>query len=405
MKATNLITIPNTEQSWLALVLAIPCYLIVLIGTSPVLQGCFYLMYLVGLYFIWSRRQQHQFSASFILTAIIFLLLWVAPNLVTKTSGRLESDMLSLPILIYHVTILSVVLLWARSWTVRQNQPHRTWQACCQTLWVCLVPLVILILIESLRLVFEYPNRASPPNPFNYRHLNGEVVLMFVLAAMALPSRWLKAISLIISILTLHLIENRGGLLSVGVVIGLLFAVKLLQQHGWKRSLLFAITLVGLTFFFREQLFNLVDYFFLLEHRSRGLGTGFTQRLPVWIDTWQEIQRVPWTGVGFWVSPYPYGEYGNPGVAVHNIFLRLWVENGTPLFVFTIALLMVTAIQIERKNLPWQRMAFWSILIYYFFIPRHLTLNPLSILLYWTIMQALCFLGKKSRTKTIADCN
>lgn len=383
--------------------LAIPCYLIVLIGTSPVLQGCFYLMYLIGLYFIWSRRQDHQFSTSFILTAIIFLLLWVAPNLVTKTSGRLESDMLSLPILIYHVTILSVILLWARSWTVRQNQPHRTWQACCQTLWALLTPLVILILIESLRLTFEYPDRR--PDPFNYRHLNGEVVLMFALAAMALPSPWLKAISLIISILTLHLIENRGGLLSVGVVIGLLFAVKLLQQHGWKRSLLFTITLVGLTFFFREQLFNLVDYFFLLEHRSRGLGTGFTQRLPVWIDTWQEIQRVPWTGVGFWVSPYPYGEYGNPGRAVHNIFLRLWVENGTPLFVFTIALLMVTAIQIERKHLPWQRMAFWSILIYYFFIPRHLTLNPLSILLYWTIMQALCFPGKKSRTKTIADCN
>ena len=213
---------------------------------------------------------------------------------------------------------------------------------------------------------------------------------MFVLAAMALPNRWLKVTSLVISILTLHLIENRGGLLSVGVVIGLLFAVKLLQQLGWKKFLLLTISLIGLAFFFREQLFNLFDYFFLLENRFRGLGTGFTQRLPVWIDTWQEIQRVPWTGVGFWVSPYPYGEYGNPGRAVHNIFLRLWVENGTPLFVFTIALLMVTAIQIERKHLPWQRMAFWSILIYYFFIPRHLTLNPLSILLYWTIIQALC---------------
>ena len=393
MKAKNLITIPDTEQSWLALALAIPCYLIVLIGTSPVLQGCFYLMYLIGLYFIWSRRQEHQFSTSFILIAIIFLLLWVAPNLVTKTSGRLESDMLSLPILIYHVTILSVVLLWARSWTVRQNQPHRTWQACCQTLWVCLVPLVILILIESLRLTFEYPDRL--PDPFNYRHLNGEVVLMFVLAALALPNRWLKAISLVISILTLHLIQVRGGLLSVGVAIGFLFTVKLFQQLGWKKWVLLGVTFISLAFFFREHLFNFADYFFLLEHRSRGLGTGFTQRLPVWIDTWQEIQRVPWTGVGFWVSPYPYGEFGNPNWAVHNIFLRLWVENGTPLFVFIVALLMVTAIQIERKYLSWQRMAFWSILIYYFFIPRHLTLNPLSILLYWTIMQALCLPSKK----------
>ena len=147
---------------------------------------------------------------------------------------------------------------------------------------------------------------------------------MFVLAALALQNRWLKAISLIISILTLHLIENRGGLLSVGVVIGLLFAVKLLQQLGWKKLLLLTISLIGLAFIFRVQLFNLVDYFFLLEHRSRGLESGFTQRLLMWIDTWQEIQRVPWTGVGFCVSPYPYGEYGNPGRAVHNIFLRLW---------------------------------------------------------------------------------
>ena len=32
MKTKNLISIPNTEQSWLAMALAIPCYLIVLIG-------------------------------------------------------------------------------------------------------------------------------------------------------------------------------------------------------------------------------------------------------------------------------------------------------------------------------------------------------------------------------------
>ena len=67
MKAKNLITIPNTEQSWLGLALVIPCYLIVLIGISPVLQGCFYLMSLVGLYFIWPRRQERQFSISLLL--------------------------------------------------------------------------------------------------------------------------------------------------------------------------------------------------------------------------------------------------------------------------------------------------------------------------------------------------
>jgi len=108
------------------------------------------------------------------------------------------------------------------------------------------------------------------------------------------------------------------------------------------------------------------------------------------METWHEIKRVPWTGVGFWVSPYPYGDHFNPGKAVHNIFLRLWVENGTGLFLVVMVILITTAIQIEVKKLHWHRMAFWSILAYYVFIPRHLTLNPLSIMLYWTIIQALC---------------
>jgi O-antigen ligase len=392
----NLLSIKNNESSWIAITLAIPTYLIVLIGTTPILQGCFYLMYLIGLYFIWSRRQERQFTTSFILTSIIFLLLWVVPNIVTKTSGRLESDMLSMPILIYHVIILSAVLAWARSWIIRQKQPHQAWEACCQTLWVCLSPLVILILIESLRLKFEFP--AQRPEPFSYRHLIGEVVLMFILMAIALPSRWLKVTSLIISILILHLIENRGGLLSMGVVIGLLLTVKLFQQLGWKKCLVLAILVIGSAYIFFVQIYNLIDYFFLLEHQSRGLGSGFTHRLPVWIDTWHEIQRVPWTGVGFWVSPYPYWQFNQIEHAVHNIFLRILVENGAPLFIFIVALLGLTAIQIERKKLPLHRMAFWGILIYYFFIPRHLTLNPLSFLLYWTIIQALSLPLKNKKT-------
>jgi O-antigen ligase len=246
----------------------------------------------------------------------------------------------------------------------------------------------VLILLESLRLTFEFPDRR--PDPFNYRHLNGEVLLMFCLAGLAMSNKGLKLAVLLATILGLILIENRGGLLSVAIIVGFTFIFNIFNKLNTKQILISLAIALLLSLLFYQQLFKLVDYFFLLEHKSRGLGTGFTQRLPVWIDTWQEIQRVPWTGVGFWVSPYPYGEYGNPGRAVHNIFLRLWVENGTPLFVFIVTLLMVTAIQIERKHLPWQRMAFWSILIYYFFIPRHLTLNPLSILLYWTIIQALC---------------
>ena len=388
MPKDNLITIPNNEASWIAISLAIPSYLIVLIGTAPILQGVFYLIYLIGIFFIWQRRQHENYSTIFITTSLIFLTAWIAPNVVTKFSGRLESEMLSVPTLIFHVVVLSLVVWWSRSWSISQKNYFNSWQQCGRTLLLLVTPLVVLILVETIRLKLEFPN--NRPDPFNYRHLNGEVWLMFCLAGLAMSSKWLKLAVLLVTILGLSLIENRGGLLSVGIIIGLMLLVKILNKLNAKQILSVMGVTVLLSVLLHEQVYTILDYFFLLEHPSRGLGTGVTTRLPVWMDTWQEIQRVPWTGVGFWVSPYPYGDHLQPGRAVHNIFLRLWVENGTGLLVVVMTILIATAIQIERKKLHWHRMAFWSIIAYYVFIPRHLTLNPLSIMLYWTIIQALC---------------
>lgn len=395
----NLLSIKNNESSWMAIALAIPTYLTVLIGTAPMLQGLFYLAYLTGLYFLWKRHQQTQFSNQFILCSLIFLIAWILPNIITINSGRIESEMLSLPVLVYHVIVFSIIIAWGYSWT-QTKQPDKDWQQLCKTLFTLLIPLVLLILIESIRLRVEFPNHV--PKPFNYRHLIGEVLLMFMLAAFAFPGKWVKFVVTALMVIILTIIENRGGLLSVGIIIVLFMSVKILNHLNYKQILLGLFLLVLLAFLFYSPLFNLVDYFFLLEHKGRGLGSGFTHRLPIWIDTWQEIQRVPWTGVGFWVSPFPYidaKQYLNPSYAVHNIFLRLWVENGTILFLAVVTILIVTAIQIERKKLHLHRMAFWSILAYYFFIPRHLTLNPLSIFLYWTIIQALCLPSKESRNK------
>ena len=390
-RPTDLIRIRNTEASWIALILAIPSYLIVLIGTSAVLQGCFYLLYLVGLGFVWQRQQQLHLSPKFVLTTLIFFSAWIIPNLYVVRSGRLESELLSLPVLFYHVTILFLVVLWFRSWTMSTSRPRQLVQDLARPLVILLSPLVVLILIETLRLKLQFPDQR--PDPFNYRHLNGEVILMFVLAAVAMPGRWIKIGAVILAVGCLTLIENRGGLLSVAIVVSCLLALSIKRRLTWKYILLAALGIATLLFIFQEPLYEFVDFFFLLEHQSRGLGTGLTYRLPVWVEAWHEIQRVPWTGVGFWVSPFPFipfGEHVNPGRAVHNAFLRLWVENGTVLFAVTLSILLLTAVQIERKALSWQRMVFYSILAYYFFIPRHLTLNPLSMLLYLVILQALC---------------
>lgn len=388
MTKDNLITIPNNEASWIAISFAIPSYLIVLIGTAPILQGVFYLIYLIGIFYIWQRRQQENYSTIFIVTSLIFLSAWIVPNLVTKFSGRLESEILSLHILIYHVVVLSVAICWARSWSKSQKNYFNSWQQSCRMLLLLITPLIVLILVETMRLKLEFPN--NRPDPFNYRHLIGEILLMFCLAGFAISGRHLRLIVLAATIVTLTLIENRGGLLSVGIIVSLYLLMKTLNTVSIKKIMIGLFVFILLGYLFYDQLYKLIDFFFMLENRGRGLNSGFTNRLPVWIETWHEIQRVPWTGVGFWVSPYPYGEHLNPSRAVHNIFLRLWVENGTWLFLVIMTILITTAVQIERKKLYWHRMTFWSILAYYFFIPRHLTLNPLSIMLYWTIIQALC---------------
>lgn len=396
MREPNLVTIPNNEAAWMAIALAIPSFFIVLVGTAPLMQGLFYLVYTVGFWYLWQHRGVDRYSPRFMFFGILFLVAWIAPNIITKMSGRLESEMLSLPVLIYHGFVLPLILLWFRSWTLRSQQPGVDLQSFCKTLLVLLTPLVALILIESLRLKIQFPTKQA--DPFNYRHLTGEVLLMFLLVGLAVPSRFIKAAVVVTTIVSLTLIENRGGLLSTAIILGLFTTNKMIQTVGYKRVLIVLLAGAVIGFICWPIVYRLLDYFFLLEHASRGLGTGVTFRVPVWIDTWHEIQRVPWTGVGFWVSPYPYGEV-TPGGQVHNAFLRLWVENGSALFVFITGVLLTAAIQIERKGLHWHRMALLSILAYYFFIPRHLTLNPLSILLYLTIMQALCLPMKKQHKK------
>ena len=391
----HLIQIRNNESSWMALSLAIPTYLIVLIGTSSFLQGVFYLVYLIGLLFIWKNRTRQYISIQFVLTSFVFLIAWIAPNMMTYSSGRLESSMLSLPVLFYHVVVLTIILLWQRSWTLNVNSPKKSIQELSRTLLILVTPLVILIIIESVRLKIIFP--MERPNPFQYRHLNGEVFLMFVLVAMGMSRWWVKWAAIVTAAVGLILIQNRGGLLSLGIIV-VLYGLGYVYKRLTICKLLSAFLVLGLaTFIFYQQLYRLFDIFFLLDDTSRGLGSGFTGRMPVWIEAWHEIQRVPWTGVGFWVSPFPFYSV-SPDTAVHNAFLRIWVENGTVLFLLIIGILTVSAIQIERKKLNWHRLGFYSILVYYFFLPRHLTLNPLSIMLYLIIMQALCLPWKRNKT-------
>jgi hypothetical protein len=59
-------------------------------------------------------------------------------------------------------------------------------------------------------------------------------------------------------------------------------------------------------------------------------------------------------------------------IQIHNLFLRIWVENGTPLFLFVFTILGLTAWRIETYQITLERAVFWTIIFAYFFIPRHI---------------------------------
>ena len=386
-KKSDLIRILNDESTWLAIALAAPSYLITLIGTEPILQGFFYLTYLIGLYFLNTNNNLKYFSKNFIIFCLLFFLSWFVPNIITFFSGRIESEFLSLPTLFYHIFIFFILIFWFRSWNLSQNDIIHRQNNFQNTLFVLISPLIILILIEAINLKLKFPN--IRPDPFNYRHLTGEIILIFFLASLRLNSRALKLVAFLISLFILNIIENRSGLLAIFIGSILFFANKFIMKYEIKRFLILLASIILFTVFLYDYFLIILDYFFLIDSKARGLYSGMSQRLPIWIDAWNEFLRVPWTGVGFWVSPFPFVNGNLPEFNVHNSYLRILVENGAVLFIVILFTLIFTAFQIEKKQLLWHRCAFYSILIYYIFIPRHITLNPLSVLLYFVIIQSI----------------
>jgi O-antigen ligase len=148
------------------------------------------------------------------------------------------------------------------------------------------------------------------------------------------------------------------------------------------------LLLIPFLFFLWDYLWAVIDYIFLISNKGRGIDSGLSSRIPIWHVAWNEIANHPWTGIGFFVRPNPWIDPNNVNLHVHNAFLRLWVENGTALFTLVMFVIMGAVYQTYQKRLLWDGAVLLSICFYYFFYPRHLTLNPMSIMLYLVLVRA-----------------
>lgn len=392
--------LPNNRSVWAAIALAIPVYFIAFLGPSPFIQGLAYLTYPAALLGWYLSCPSVKVSRYFLMTLTVFLALWITPSMVNLYGGTLESDAINIPVISYHFVMLPIVLAWLYLW--QKGISEQEWLGFGRHLCILITPIFIILILKIL--MGTYVEGKEHAWGFTYRHLDAEMFLLWAILAYFMKNGWLKLIITSVALMAMVWMSVRGGLLAAILFIVLAYGVPKLKNIHVNRKVLLSLAGGALVvLLFHAQLYGWLDQILYLENPSRGFGSGITQRTEVWQVAWENIMAHPWSGIGYYVRPNPFNDPYNAAIQVHNLFLRIWVENGTPLFLFVVALLVATAWQIEKHKLTWERAAFWSILCYYFFIPRHIQLNPMTIILYLIVIRSLIYTGVDKKGKAMSN--
>lgn len=382
-----------------ALIIAISIYGIAIFGTSDAAQAVVYLVYLFGLGGLWYFNLLRQISIQFSVTLLIFLILWITPTLINYYSGSLESEAIRLDVLAYHSIVFTAVLLWLYLWQ-KNNKPY-DFLIFAKYSVKLIIPLLIvgffIILFKKYVLQpQDIQHKGDVIFAFVYRHLDAELFLIGSFFVYFLESRLIKFILYLIFFIALTIMEVRGGMLAFLGFVGIAEMLPYLKDD-LKQYWLHLIFIILVSFFLWDFIYSFLDHIFLLHERYRGLDSGFTGRTTQWREAWDEIQTKPLLGFGYYVKLFPFNDPINPNTHIHNFILRIWYENGGMLLLFIILLLIYTALKIECNKLQWEKGVFWAILFYYFFVPRHIQLNPCSIILYLIIIRSCLAKGIQKR--------
>ena len=385
MNKKSLINIPNTIESLMALILVIPAYMIILLGTDQVTQGAAYALYGLMPVALLLRGHHKMVPTKFLISYwIIFLLAWLLPNIYNISTGSLESYLISIPVLTFHVVVLTLVVISLSAWQskIKPNESHQFFK----TELLLLTPLLMLMSFKILTTWYADPSKRVLV--FGYAHLNAEILLIGLFLTYFCSNRAVKLAVSLVLIACMIVIHTRSGLIAA-----LLYVFFVNYHRSWLKFNLKRLVLWGAASSFIviawQPIFAVLDSFlFLTDPGREPIESGFTARISIWQVAWQEILNHPWIGIGFFTRPNPWFRPEHVGLYVHNAFLRLWVENGTVLFVMAVSTLLASGWQMIQKQMRWELAVFTAILFYYFFYPRHLTLNPMSILLYLLVVRA-----------------
>lgn len=390
LKKNNLILTAPLE--WVAaFALTVPTYIIFFIGMEPYMQAIAYSLYIIPICLVFIRKRHFPLSTRFIILWTIFLVFWITPSILNRISPTLESDLVSLPVLFYHVVMLSAVVIFLNIYV--QDKKSISKELLMRSIFWTLAPMVLLIFFKSIYLDFQEDAR---PSPFRVNaNTNVEIIFTFMLVALRLTGNIIKFFAIVLAITTCYILESRGGLISCYIALLLTYGPPWLHTNfKHKYFLFFLFVILFISVFFHNEIYSLFNSTLMLDIRLSSL----TDRLIVWELAIESIIQKPFSGTGFWVNPMGYSvpegfpewaTIDNYQLVVHNAFLRIATENGILLFLMIISFVVISCYRLLKNNFFKDFALVISVLFFLFFCTRHLTLNLMNVLLYFTIIRAL----------------
>ena len=387
----------------LALALVIPTYITFFIGKEPLIQGLAFSIYALPLLVMLFRSQTLHPSGRLIFFWALFLAAWVIPSLINAAGSHPKSELVRLPVLFFHVTILTLLVVTLYHYL--KLDPEKNFHQLVVTMFWALLPISLLIALKTLYL--EGYNPTLRPSPFGiHPNVAAEVMLVFLLCATQVRQATVKWLAYAVTIATCYLLQSRGGLIASYLALFILYGYPLVTQKNLQKKSAIAIgglLVMGLLFFYQD-LYDLILKASMLDMRTQDIsGRG-----QLWLLGLESIMARPWTGLGFWVNPMGYSlpehvpvwvMLGDPGLEIHNAFIRIATENGLVLLAMTLALMGFAAHRLHRdKNYPELAMLM-SVTFFLCFATRHLTLNLMNVLLYMVILKATLPSNPKKRSK------
>jgi O-antigen ligase len=388
----------HAPLEWIvAFALTLPTYIIFFIGKEPFMQGLAFMFYLIPITIVLIRNGIPRLSVQFWVMWLLFCALWVIPSVINSMSGLLESDLVSLPILFYHVAIMTAIIIFFKAYCDKTKSLNQ--DLLLRSIFWVITPMVLLIFCKTLYLDFMSDKR---PFPFGiHPNVNVEIIFTFLLVSLRIPSNFIKIIAVVIAVVTCYLLESRGGLISCYIALIVTYILPwILSKINWKVSIYFLGSCLLVGFLFFNQIVSLVESFFMLDVRTKDIaGRG-----QMWQLAMNSIIEHPFQGIGFWVNPmgysipehFPEWSLNHGAFVIHNAFLRIATENGILLLIMALIIIFMACSRlIKLKNFKDLALVV-SILFFLFFATRHLTLNLMNILLYYILIKSLSIDSKHS---------